>query len=82
MWDDGKMLHSLESVNYLKIDKKNFVVFDFSTEKKLIKIEQQYTKFGGEMCEEHEFISVYNIQIHELTLRELLLFQSFYVCTT
>ena len=68
------MLHSLESVNYLKIDKKNFIEFDFSTEKKLIKIQHQYTKIGRDNCEEHDFVSVYNIQIHELTLRELLLF--------
>ena len=76
------MLHSLESVNYLKIDKNNFIEFDFSTEKKLIKIVHQFTKKGSDLRLEHDFISVYNIYIHELTLRELLLFQSLYVCTT
>ena len=76
------MLHSLESVNYLKIDSKNFIEFDFSTEDKQIKIVQQYTKKGKNSNEEHYFSSVYNIKIHEITLRELLLFQSLYVCNT
>ena len=38
------MLHSLESVNYLKIDDKNFIEFDFATEKKEIRVVQQFTR--------------------------------------
>ena len=38
------MLHSLESVNYLKIDQKNFIEFDFATDKKQIRVVQQFTK--------------------------------------
>lgn len=71
------MLHSLESVNYLKIDPMNFIEFDFSTDYKYIKIIQQFTKKGkneNSQIDEHDFNSVYNIHIHEITLRELLLF--------
>lgn len=38
------MLHSLESVNYLKIDPDNCVLFDFAGDKKEIAIQQQYKK--------------------------------------
>ena len=38
-----KMLHSLESTNYLKTDKKNFVLFEFAKEKRTIAIMHQYT---------------------------------------
>ena len=37
------MLHSLESTNYLKTDKKNFVLFEFAKEKRTIAIMHQYT---------------------------------------
>jgi len=39
-----KMLHSLESTSYLKIDRKNLIVFDFSGEQKVISIMQQFQK--------------------------------------
>jgi len=38
------MLHSLESVNYLKIDPNNFLEFQFSGEEKCITVMQQYSK--------------------------------------
>jgi hypothetical protein len=40
MSHDGKMnvLHSMESVNFLKVDKSNLIEFDFATENKVIKI--------------------------------------------
>jgi len=36
----GKLIHSLESMNYLKIDSKNFIHFDFAGAKKVISIVQ------------------------------------------
>jgi hypothetical protein len=37
--DDGdKMAHSLESINYLIIDPMNFILFEFSGDKKIISI--------------------------------------------
>jgi len=42
------MLHSLESVNYLKIDPDNCVLFDFAGDKKEIGIQQQYKKLNKE----------------------------------
>jgi len=33
-----KMIHPLESTNYLKVDKDNFIQFDFSGQKKVINI--------------------------------------------
>ena len=84
------MLHSLESVNYLKIDQKNFIEFDFATDKKQIRIVQQFTKQSAaakgaktqNKSTEDDFSYVYQIQVHQITLRELLLFQSLYVCST
>lgn len=37
-----KMIHSIESVNYLKVDKDNFIYFDFSGEKKIVNVVQQF----------------------------------------
>ena len=34
-----KMVHAIESINYLKVDPENFVFFDFAGPKKLLKIE-------------------------------------------
>lgn len=32
------MVHSLESTNYLKVDAKNFILFEFATDMKVISI--------------------------------------------
>ena len=37
-----KMIHAIESVNYLKVDAENFIHFDFSGHTKKIKIIQQF----------------------------------------
>ena len=39
---DDYICHALSSVDYLKIDKRNFINFDFSGEKKTIQIFHQY----------------------------------------
>jgi len=67
------MLHSLESSNYLKIDRSNFIKFQFANEEKVLSIISQYqtkNKFG-EL--EDDFETVYNLRISKVTLRELLL---------
>ena len=38
--------HSLETVNYLKVDPKNFILFEFDGDNKIISIVQQHTKFN------------------------------------
>lgn len=82
--DNGqeKMVHSLDSVSYLKIHPKNFVLFEFATDQRVISIMQQFTKKNSKFGDETSFEVIYKIKIHEITLRELLLFQSLYVCST
>ena len=59
------MLHSLNSVNYLKTHPTNCVQFDFSdSDKKVITVQQQYDRLKGESEEETKFDSVYKLQIH------------------
>ena len=43
----------------------------------MISIEEEYTKSGSQ-----NYNSIYKIKIHEVTLRELLIMQSFYLCQT
>ena len=81
-----RMIHSLESVNFLKVDKNNFIVFECAkSSNRIVSINQEYVKKGdGEnnSGEETLFTNLLNVQIHEVTLRQLLLFNSLYVCKT
>ena len=77
-----KMIHSLGSTNYLKVEKQNFILFEFATDIKVISIMHQYTTEDAKSGEETNFEVIYKIRIHDITLRELLLFQSLYVCKT
>lgn len=70
------MLHSLESVNYLKIDPDNCVLFDFAGDNKEIAIQQQYKKQTKDQGDQTKFDSIYKLRIFDITLRELLLLQS------
>jgi|TARA_B110000285_G_scaffold233570_1_gene307783 hypothetical protein len=36
--ENDRMLHSLESVDYLKVDPENFILFECSEEEKIISI--------------------------------------------
>jgi hypothetical protein len=76
-----KMIHPLESTNYLKVEKDNYIQFDFAGERKIIKVLQQFDK-SGKSGQETAFDDIYEICISDITLRELLLFQSLYVCPT
>ena len=76
------MLHCIESANYLKIDAKNFIFFEFAQEKRVINIMQQYTRESSKTGDETDFEAIYKVRVHDITLRELLLFKSFYVTKT
>ena len=55
---------------------------EFDGDNKIISIVQQYTKSNNKTGDETGFDPIYKIRIHDITLRELLLFQSLYVCKT
>ena len=42
---NDRILHSLESVNYLKIDPDNFITFECADENKIISVYQEYSKY-------------------------------------
>ena len=76
------MIHPLESANYLKVDRDNFIQFEFAGQKKVINIIQQYSKQNSKTGDETAYDGIYKVRINDITLRELLLFQSLYVCST
>jgi hypothetical protein len=76
------MIHPLESANYLKVDRDNFIQFEFAGQKKVINIIQQYSKKNSKTGDETAYDGIYKVRINDITLRELLLFQSLYVCST
>ena len=70
-----RMIHSLESVNFLRLDSSNCLLFACTDPmKKVITIQQEYQKGPDETQYDTEFWNLYNIRLHEITLRELLLF--------
>jgi hypothetical protein len=77
-----RMVHSLESVNYLKVAPENFVLFECSDEDRVVSIQQEFQKSNANSGAETNYENIYSIKIHEITLRELLLFQSLFVCKT
>jgi len=77
-----RMVHSLESVNYLKVAAENYILFECAQEKHCISIQSEFSKQDATSGEETNYENVYSIQLHDITLRELLLFQSIYVCKT
>jgi hypothetical protein len=77
-----KILHSLDSLNYLKIDKANYINCKCQIyENRVISIEQENVReIEGDFTTSYD--ELYKIKIHEITLRELLILQSFYVTIT
>ena len=76
------MIHSLESCNYLKVDNSNYILFACAKySDRQVQVQQEFSKIKAG-SEETDFERIYNIKIWEITLRELLLFQSLYVCKT
>ena len=76
------MIHSLESCNFLKVDRNNYLVFECSKpDNRSVSVQQEYSKGDGS-GEETLFQHLLSVKLSEVTLRELLLFNSLYVCKT
>lgn len=69
-----KMIHPLESTNYLKVEHDNYIRFEFSGENKIIHILQQFQKKNSKTGDETAWEDIYKIRISDITLRQLLLF--------
>lgn len=80
------MIHSLDSLSFLKVDKINFINFkcqDYNN--RIISIEQEDShqiEVNGKVEEEHSYREIYKVKIFEITLRELLILQSMYIAKT
>jgi hypothetical protein len=73
------MLHSLESVDFLKVDPENYILFECADEEKVISVEQEFSKGKTDIEEENgssetKYDNIYSIKLYTITLRELLLF--------
>lgn len=67
---NDRMLHSLGSCNYLKIEPSNHIMFACQFyNKRTICIQEQYI----DQDRNTKFEDIFKIRIHELTLREMLL---------
>lgn len=74
-----KILHSLDSLNYLKVDPANYVNCKCQNyENRVISIEQENVREDNSIFN----TELYKIKLNEITLRELLILQSFYVSKT
>lgn len=73
-----RYIHSLGSINYIKIEKTNHLLFacQFYNDRQVC-LQQQYVQDG-----QTNFDDIFKIKVHEITLRELLLLQSIYACKT
>jgi hypothetical protein len=72
------MIHSLDSLSFLKPESVNFINYqcqDYNN--RIISIEQEWTT-GTET----RYVEVYKVKIFEITLRELMILMSFYICKT
>jgi len=76
------MIHSLESVNFLKVEPQNFILFECSDENKVISIYNEYNKNTSIGDSETGYQCIYRVKINNMTLRELLILQSLYVSKT
>jgi len=75
-----KIIHSLESMNYLKIDHDNHLNYSCQKHsKREIQIEQEFYHGDlGNLDNHTHFQNLYNIKICQPTLRELLVYKSVY----
>jgi hypothetical protein len=72
------MLHSLESTNYLKVEPNNHICIQDLNNEILVMIQEQVTNSLGETSYE----DILKVRLNEITLRELLVLQSLYLCKT
>ena len=76
------MVHSLDYFSFLKVDPLNLTYFSWSNPKSHeIQIQQEFQEVV-DGYHQTNYLGVYNIRLHPITLRELLMLQSFYMCTT
>lgn len=76
----SKMIHSLDSLSFLKVEGINQVTFycqDYNN--RIVAIEQEWKKNAGTDEETTLYSQIYKLKINEITLRELLILQSFYL---
>ena len=73
-----RMVHSLTSCQYLRVEESNFLYFSKPTsgDCRIMKIQDQNKTQLGET----EFCDIYKISFDEMTLRELILLQSIFYC--
>lgn len=75
------MIHSLQSIDFLKISEGNCVLFEFTGDKKEITIQQQYVKENRQTKDDQtKFDIIYKIKISDSTLRNLLFLHSITLC--
>jgi hypothetical protein len=73
----NRMIHSLGSCNYLKIEPNNHLLFACQFyENRQVCIQHQYLDGANQTV----FSDIYRIKVWEITLRELMLLQSIYAC--
>ena len=81
-----KMIHSLDSLSFLKVDKINYINFkcqDYSNRIISIEQEDEHTiMVNGKPETINSYREIYKVKIFEITLRELLILQSLYICST
>jgi hypothetical protein len=78
-----KIMHSLDSLSYLKVESINYINFRCQDyENRIMSIEQEWTNKNEDGTVSTHYDEIYKIKIHEVTLRELLILQSFYVSRT
>lgn len=77
------MSHSLESMDYLKVYPTNYMLFNgCKNEETLLQVQQEYYRKKRDGSGESMFQTLTNIKLKKLTLRELLIFYSLYLCET
>ena len=85
---DGQMkiIHSLDSLSFLKVDKINYINFkcqDYSNRIISIEQEDEHTIMANGKPETiNSYREIYKVKIFEITLRELLILQSLYISST
>jgi len=75
------MVHSLESLSYLKIEDSNHIKItrpQINKNYRTIFISEQFTDANGET----RFEDLYQVNVSEMTLIELILIQSIFSCQT
>ena len=79
-----KIIHSLDSYDFLKVDPENYINYKCQYySNRVISIETEFEKRIGTREKykvEHKYEQIYEIKLEEITLRELMILISFYLC--